>query len=79
MGHMKNIETINKLIENLRVHTCNNYRKMHGLPMRRYKYIWNHGKPSIFKSYELKNPTLFIEAHDDCELNLINKFYNNKK
>ena len=28
-----------RIRENLRKNTCNNYRKLHGLPMRRWKYI----------------------------------------
>lgn len=75
---MKDSKAMNEILQNLKKNTCNNYRKTHGLPMRRYKHIWNHGKPSFFKSYELKNPTLFIEAHDNCELNLINEFYKPK-
>jgi hypothetical protein len=35
---MKDIpDSIKKIMKNLRKNTCNNYRKMHGLPMRRWK------------------------------------------
>lgn len=33
-------EDIKQMMRNLRKNTCNNYRKMHGLPMRR----WKHGR-----------------------------------
>lgn len=29
-------ESIKKIMKNLKKRTCNNYRKMHGLPMRRW-------------------------------------------
>lgn len=29
-----------RLRENFRRHACNNYRKLHNLPMRRWKYMF---------------------------------------
>lgn len=34
--------TIDQLKKNVRENACNNYRKMHGLPMRRWKWEWKH-------------------------------------
>ena len=36
-------ESIIKIMKNLRKNTCNNYRKMHKLPMRRWRWLKKYG------------------------------------